>query len=88
LRIWLWPLSAPDEGHILAAISWVAADGSESPRYGHWGHTGEGEEVHEVEFGEGKAVGFVSFVGFNDTSVTRSNCTVQAIQALVEAGGG
>jgi len=83
LRVWLWALSTAGQGHRIAAVSWVAADGSESPRYGHWGHTGEGEEIHEIEFGDGKAVGLLCFVGFNGRQVTRDDCTVQAVQALV-----
>jgi hypothetical protein len=64
-------------------MSWVASDGSESPRYGHYGHTGDGEEVHEIEFGDDRAIGLSFDVGDSGRGHTKSDYTMQAVQALM-----
>jgi hypothetical protein len=83
LRIWLCPArEGLGSGSSVAAIQLVAEDGAESPKYGHWDHSGDGQEIYEVKFGQWHAAGRVCFVGSNARQVTRDDMVVQAFQAL------
>ena len=72
----------------MTAIQMVSEHGRVSPRWGHWNHTGYGEELQEIRFeaGGGEAAGLKFFIGNGGGIMSLEDQVARCVQALKRSG--